>query len=316
MASRNIIGIVTVTYNAGRIVDGFLTSLFRQTYSDFIVYVTDNASSDDTLDQVAAYGDHRVRIFRNHANLGCAEADNRGLQAALQDDCGLILLMNNDTEFEPSLFEKLVKGLDEFECDMIVPKILFYDNQQMIWSAGGGFRPRRGYAGCHYGFREIDRGQFDRVKTVEHGPACCLLLRREVFDCVGLMDNRFFLCLDDADLCYRAKQAGFKLVYLPSATLLHKASGSTGGPDSDLNARYGTRSQVIFMLKHLGIWRSLYYLPAYQVHLLLKLVMRKINLSRFWLRQNAFFEGIKVWRQTSAVRPMGGPERLPMEDPG
>lgn len=299
MAKRNTIGVVAVTYNASSIIDGFLTSLLPQTYSDFVLYITDNASSDHTLDQIARYDDPRIRVFRSHENLGWAEGANRGIRAALEDGCGLILLMNDDTEFEPSLLEKLARGLDEYACDMIVPKILFFDNKQMIWSAGGRLNSWKGHSPSHYGVFQIDGGQFDFPRQVEHGPACCLLLRREVFEQIGLLDSRFFLCLDDADLCYRAMRAGFKLFYIPSATLLHKASSSTGGIGSATNARYGTRSHVIYLLKHLGIWRGTFFLLAYQVYLVMNLLMGRLKLSRFVLRERAFVEGLRLWKQTS-----------------
>ena len=300
---RATIGVVAVTYNATRIIRGFLTSLLNQTYSEFILYLTDNASSDETLSEIAQYPDARIRVFRNSENLGWAEGANRGIRAALADGCPLLLLMNDDTEFDPDLLEELAKGLDDCQCDMIVPKILFFDNRQMIWSAGGTFRPWRGYAPSHHGVFQIDRGQFDLPRQVEHGPACCLLLRRAVFDRIGILDQRFFLCFDDADLCYRAMRAGFKLFYLPSAILLHKASSSTGGVASDINARYGTRSAVIYMLKHLGIWRRLFFLPAYQVYLVMKLLTGKMKPARFVLREKAFVEGLRVWKQTTRGIP-------------
>ena len=73
---------------------------------------------------------------------------------------------------------------------MIAPKILFHDGQQVIWSAGGGFSPFKGYAGYHYGLGQIDRGQFDVTQHVNHAPACCLLVRKDVFAKIGFMDDR------------------------------------------------------------------------------------------------------------------------------
>ena len=286
-----------MTYNASKVMEGFLTSLLQQTYSNFALYITDNGSSDQTLAQIDRYEDPRIHTCRSRENLGWAEGINRGLRQALADSCDLILLINNDTEFEPRLLEKLATGLDRHTCHMIVPKILFFDDPKMLWRAGGTFNRWRGYTPTHRGVFQIDRGQFDEPRQVEHGPACCLLVRRQVFEQIGLLDGRFFLGVDDADFCYRAMKAGFKLFCLPSAQLLHKASSSTGGIGSEVSSRYNTRGHVIYMLKHFGI-RCGFYLPAYQINLVTQLVTGKINLSRFFLREKAFFEGIKVWRQT------------------
>ena len=294
------IGAVTVTYNSALVIDGFMSSMLCQTHSNFILYIVDNTSSDQTLERVAQHKDPRVSVMRNQKNVGIAEANNQGTKAALDAGCEAVLFVNNDTEFESFLLEKLAAGMNQHTADMIAPKILFYDGQQVIWSAGGGFSPLKGYAGYHYGLGQIDRGQFDATRRVDHAPACCLLVRKDVFAKIGFMDSRYFVYHDDTDFCYRAKRAGLKLIYLPSASLLHKASSLTGGPESDFSVRYRTRNQIYFMLKHLGLWRTLFYLPAFQARLLLRLISRKIDFPGFLLREKAFAEGWKLWKHSAA----------------
>jgi len=298
MRNAVTVGVVTVTYSSGHVVDGFLSSLLGQTHSDFVLYLVDNASTDETLVQVSKYSDPRIRIIANRENRGIAEANNQGIEAAIGEGCELVLLMNNDTEFESDLIAKLLAGLYEFGCEMIAPKILYFENPSKIWSAGGGMDPSRGYAGFHHGYDEIDKGQFDLPQPVDHAPACCLLVRKEVFQRIGLMDSRYFTYVEDTDFSYRAKMAGMRLMYLPSATLLHKAHSLTGGLFSDFMMRYTTRNRIYFMLKHFGPWRGLYYIPAYQMHLLLQLFSREAKPSMFWLREKAFFEGLALWRRS------------------
>lgn len=293
------VAVVSVTYNSSNVAQGFLDSMLQQTHSDFLLYIVDNASSDDTLERLAHYKDVRVRVLANKANVGFAEASNQGIQAGFAENCDAVLFLNNDTEFGPLLIEKLVRGLDAFSSDMAAPKILYYDRQQTIWSAGGGFNSLKGYAGFHFGLDEFDAGQFDQPRLVEHAPACCLLVRKQVFERIGLMDPRYFVYLDDTDFCYRANRAGFKIIYLPGATLFHKASALTGGPESKFSVRFRTRNQVYFMLKNLGFWRGLFYLPAFQLYQLVKLISRKIDLPGFALRQKAFVEGFRVWIEST-----------------
>jgi GT2 family glycosyltransferase len=290
--------VVTVTYNSGNVIDGFIRSLLAQTHLSFILFSVDNASTDSTLEKIAAYSDKRIRVIVNPDNRGIAEANNQGIEAALASGCDLVLLMNNDTEFEPQLLGKLVAGLDQYACDMIAPKILFHHDPRLIWSAGGGMHPRKGYSGFHHGYGEMDRGQHDLPRLVEHAPACCLLIRRGVFDRIGMMDDRYFTYVEDTDFSYRAMKDGLKLMYLPSATVLHKAHSLTGGLFSDFMMRYTTRNRIYFMLKHLGPWRGLYFVPAYQMHLLLQLVLRRVKPSMFWLREKAFLEGMRLWRES------------------
>jgi GT2 family glycosyltransferase len=293
------IGVVTVTYNSAQVIDGFMTSMLRQTHANFALYVVDNASADQTLERVAQYHDPRISVIRNQRNVGIAEANNQGTYTSLEADCEAVLFVNNDTEFEPCLLDQLAAGMKEHTSDMIAPKILYYDGQQVIWSAGGGFSPFKGYAAYHHGFGQIDQGQFDVTRRVDHAPACCLLVRKDVFTRIGFMDSRYFVYHDDTDFCYRAMRAGLKLIYLPSAKLLHKASSLTGGPESEFSVRYCTRNQIYFILKHLGPWRGLIYLPAFQARLLWRLISRKVDFPSFLLREKAFAEGWKLWKHSA-----------------
>lgn len=294
------VGVVTVTYNSTSVLEGFLNSLFRQSYNGFLLFVIDNSSSDSTVEKLKVQTDVRIRLIANSRNVGFAEATNQGIAAAIEAGCELILLMNNDTEFDDQALAKLVGGLYKHNCDMVAPKILFHDNPKLIWSAGGGLNRWKGYSGFHYGYGEVDRGQFDEPRLVVHAPACCLLLRKEVFERIGKLDGRYFTYVEDTDFSYRARRAGLRVMYLPSVTVLHKAHSLTGGLYSDFMMRFTTRNRVYFMLKHFGALRGLYFLLAYQLHLFLQLLGRKTRPSMFWLREKAFVEGLVAWRRSLA----------------
>jgi GT2 family glycosyltransferase len=292
------IGVVTVTYNSRAVIDGFLSCLLQQAHSDFVLYVVDNASTDGTLAQVAKHHDSRIQVIDNRKNRGAAEGNNQGISAALASECEAVLLINNDTEFDRSLLQQLAGAIGEHACDMVAPKILFHDNQQTIWSAGGGLDRWKCYAPFLYGHLEIDHGQHDVPRRLENAPTTCLLVRKEVFRQVGLLDNNYFAYWEDVDFCYRANRAGMIIMYLPSARVFHKAHSLTGGLFSDFMMRYTTRNRVYFLLKHFGPWRCLYYVPAYQAHLVLQFLSRKAGWPRFWLREKALVEGLKLWGQS------------------
>ena len=294
------IGVVTVTYNSGHVIDGFLASLLAQTCDHFVLYVVDNISTDETLARVRTYNDPRVHLIANPDNRGIAEGNNQGIRAALQDGCGLILLFKNDTEFDPKLLETLTAGIDRTVSDMVAPKIMFHHDQNRIWSAGGGLDARRAYSGFHHGYGEIDYGQFDQCRLVQHAPACCLLIRAQVFNRIGFMDDRYFAYVEDTDFCYRAMRAGLTITYLPEARVLHKAHSLTGGLFSPFMMRYTTRNRTYFMLKHFGKWRGLFYVIAYQVHLLAQFLALREKWSMFVLREQALLEGLRLWRESVA----------------
>jgi GT2 family glycosyltransferase len=294
MSKSARIGIITVTYNSGSVLEDFLRSLDAQTHREFLLYAVDNASRDNTLDQLGAWGDPRLRIIANSENIGIAAGNNQAIHAALADGCDYILFLNNDVEFEPETFASMVADLDRFECDLLAPKILYEDGVH-IWSAGGTFKRLKGYLGSHTGEGERDQGQYDRPARILNAPGCCILVRAAVFEQIGMMDAKYFVYHEDADFLFRAWRAGLVMYYTPRARILHKVSALTGGSASAFTIRYNARGHVYFMLKNLGLLRCLFFLPALQLRMIWKFIARRISYRELVIRQRAFFEGIAVW---------------------
>jgi GT2 family glycosyltransferase len=271
-----------------------LQSLTAQSYTNFTVYAVDNASHDDSIARLQEWNDSRLRVIRNDDNLGIAEANNQGIQAALTDGCEFVMFLNNDVEFEPETFAVLIAELDAYNCDLLAPKILFEDRVH-IWSAGGTFKALKGYFGYHTGEGERDNGQYDTPKRIRNAPGCCILARSAVFERIGMIDAKYFVYHEDADLLFRAWRAGLSMFYTPRARIFHKVSSLTGGSKSAFTIRYNARGHVYFMLKNLGVVRCLFFLPALQLRTVMKLLLRSISWDEFMIRERAFFEGIGVW---------------------
>jgi GT2 family glycosyltransferase len=293
MGSGRKIGVVTVTYNSASVIGDFIESLLGQSHTEFIAYVIDNASSDDTLKRLMAYDDSRLVLVDNPTNVGVAEGNNIGIRAALRDGCDYVLLINNDTVFDSNLVSELLEGLRRYECDMAVPKILYFDDPGKIWCAGGYFSRLRGSA-RHFGRDRKDDGKFDRPCAVSYSPTCCMLMRKSVFDKIGFMDANYFVYFDDTDFCYRAYRAGLKLFYLPTGRLLHKVSSLTGG-ESDFYYSFTIRNHAYYLLKHSPPWQIPFYFLAYQVHLLAKFIFLLRKPKTFLLAESAFWQGISLF---------------------
>lgn len=283
-----MIGIVTVTYNSADVIDEFLSSLVGQTFTDWRLYVVDNASKDRTLERVRpkAAADARIIILDRPDNLGVAVGNNLGTRAALADGCETVLLLNNDTVFPADLLGEMRKQLDELDADMVIPKILYFDPPTKLWAAGGAFRPYRAMANMHFGADEEDAGQYDTARRVDYSPTCCMLIRKSVFDRIGLMDENFFVYADDADFCYRAKIADLRLWYTPVPILFHKVSSLTGG-FSDFSILHATYGRVYLIRKHLGMLAH-FWLPIYQMLFLIRIIMPGYGWKRFRLLREAY----------------------------
>ena len=292
MDSRQHIGLVTVTYNSATVLPDFLCSIESQSHTNFILYVIDNASTDETLAILRNWTDPRLRRIANRDNHGVAGGNNQGIRQALEDGCDSVLLLNNDTVFDPGLVETLARELHAQNVDMVCPKILYFDEPTRIWAAGGRFDKRLGYRPVHLAGEEIDRGQCDQPQLIDYTPTCCVLIRKSVFDTVGLMDERYFVYFDDVDFMYRATQAGMKILYSPAATLLHKVGRLTGGGESLFSVRYCTRNRVYFLRRHLGPLRSLWTLLLYELHYLRGLLSGGLSPKIYYLKHKATWEGL------------------------
>jgi hypothetical protein len=292
MADVEHIGVVTVTFNSGKVLEPFLTSLLNQTHVGFTLYVVDNASKDETKAILRQSRDERIVLILNEDNLGVATGNNQGIKAALADGCSHVLLLNNDTEFGPGLLAGLLSAMTTSRADMVVPKMMFFEPRDHIWCAGGAFNKLRGYTARHLGEGELDQGQCDHSMAIEYCPTCCMLINASVFDKIGLMDEAYFVYWDDSDFCFRAQAAGLRLFYEYSLVLYHKVSALTGGNATSFSQRYYTRNKVYFLLKNLG-WSGLHHLVLFWIYLMFQ---PRIMVDHWALRQRSFWEGVKLYR--------------------
>lgn len=295
MDSQQKVGLVTVTFNSGRVIEDFLDSLLKQSYDNYSLYIIDNCSKDDTLKCLEPYlSDPRIVLIKNKDNIGVAAGNNQGIIRALEDRCDSILLINNDTEFEPALVDTLVQAMQNLKCDLIVPKILYHDEPQRIWFAGGRFLPWKAYQNVHEGDGEIDKGQYDQVRKIDYSPTCCMLITRETFASIGIMDEKYFVYYDDTDFCLRALRAGLTMYIFPAARLTHKVSSLTGGKVSDFGMHYLTRNFVYYVRKNIGMPLAVFWLLMIQINLHRRLLLRIDAFHGYKIKQKAFWCGIKL----------------------
>lgn len=289
------IGVVTVTYNSGPVLQEFFDSLAGQTHRSFVLYVVDNASKDKTLEMARQRTDLPIVVIANAENLGVAEGNNQGIRAALADGCECVLLLNNDTVFPADLFTQLYAGLDRHHCDMTTGKMYYHDRPDVFWCAGGRFQPWLGYRTQHDGVDQKDVGQYDQPRRVTYTPTCCLLVRRSVFDRIGLMDSRYFVYSDDVDFLYRCLKQGLSLWYVPDAKLWHKVSSLTGNM-SDFMVHYCTRNRAYFISKHFS-WNIRFSLTVlYRLYHAIRFLLHIDQHSRYSLREKSWDTGCKMSR--------------------
>jgi len=130
----------------------------------------------------------------------------------------------------------------------------------VIWYAGG-IIDWDNILAKHRGIDEVDRGQYEETSETPFATGCCMLIRKEVVEKIGLLDEKYFLYFEDVDYSLRAKKAGFKIVYFPKAHLWHKNAASSGKPGSATHVYYQTRNRLYFGFKYasLSTKKSLFF---------------------------------------------------------
>src|SRR5512138_3034202 len=202
-----MISVIILNFNGKRYLEKCLSSLESQTYRDFEVIVVDNASSDGSVDYLKA-GFPLVRIVENKKNLGFAGGTNSGIRRAEGE---YILTLNNDTQVDRRFLECLAEPMQsDKSVGVCASKMLLPDGR--INSAG--ICLSRSGAAWDRGIFEQDHGQYDCQQEVFGACAGAALYRKEMLDEIGLFDEDFFLYMEDVDLAFRAKLAGWKCVYV------------------------------------------------------------------------------------------------------
>lgn len=237
------VGIVISNYNGWQDTVQCLESLDKQTYRDFEIILLDDASTNDSVEQLRPHLPANTVFLPQQANIGFAAANNVGIRRALADGCNWVLLLNNDTVAAPDFLETLLRETPEGAVSC--PKMLFLDPPDEIWFAGGELDRATGRV-KHLGGHEKDGPAFAEKKQVSFITFCCVLLPRNVIERVGFLDETLFMYCEDVDYCIRLADAGVPLWFLPDAKIWHKAGGSAGGM---LSVYYITRNTLYLTCK-------------------------------------------------------------------
>jgi len=187
------------------------------------IVVVDNGSTDDSLVLFQDRLGDQVTILATAENLGFAGGVNVGIEHAISEGAQSVLLLNNDTIVEPGMIRHLVRAASQSaNVGIVGPIIYYYDQPELIWRFGD-----REYRGLPVPIRLSDRAIVEAAGapfSADYVTACGMLVRREVFEAIGLFDTRFFFYFEDADFCRRARLAGFGIWCAPRAKMWHKVS--------------------------------------------------------------------------------------------
>ena len=222
--------VLIVNYSSWPFTLRCIESLRATGYRDSEIFVVDNDSVEPP--ELPS----PVRLIRNNENVGFARAHNRGIAASTGD---LVILINPDTVVERDFFERLEEF---FEKDPKVgiagPRILDSEGELQLSarreiSVLSGLLGRTSLLTRLFPKSSLVKSQFPAVTDQTHPTpvdwvsGACMVIRRETLRDVGTLDERFFMYFEDADLCRRARAAGWLVYYLPQVEIIHQTGASS-----------------------------------------------------------------------------------------
>jgi len=245
-----LVAIVIVNYNGAEDTLKCLDSLLALNYDNKFVIVVDNGSSSPAHDDILT-AHPWVVVESSATNEGWAGGNNIGIRHALAAGAEYIILLNNDTIVSAEMVIRLVDAaLGNPEFGIIGPVINEMSNPAQVQTDGCMFnRPE------HAGFFQrkavpLQRSSLPAVTEVDIVNGCCMMIARQVFERIGLIDEQFFLVHEESDFCLRAREHGFRCGVIGESMVWHKHSASFVRAGNWRQRYYDARNLYLLLRKH------------------------------------------------------------------
>jgi GT2 family glycosyltransferase len=276
------LAIILVNWNSYELTNDTLQSLYQTSYQDYYIICVDNASTDESLNQLRK-NHNNIIILTCDQNTGFTGGNNKGMQYAIEQGYTYTLLLNNDVAVERDFLEPLVGALDANEnMGAVQPLIYFHHDRTLIWNAGTKFNQWLGITktigynkkDAQHTYRNQNQGFVNKIDWIT---GCAFMVRTEVLKKVGLLYDPFFIYYEDVDLSFRIKNAGYDLGYVPASVIYHiagmshKSTNKTAEGYVSPKVHYLNARNHIWLLKKYTnllhaptviVYQSLYYLSV------------------------------------------------------
>lgn len=293
MPAPSVVAII-LNYNGADLTLETIESMKEVDYPNLTILVVDNGSTDDSFDRIAAAHPDLEQLSQT-PNRGIPPGINRGLCRGRELGADYLLALNNDIQVDAAMVRHMVELAEsDSRIGCVGPKTCYFDDKKRLWSTGGKISFREAIT-RERGQGEIDRGQYDRDEEMGYINGCAILIRRAALEATGLLNPTFFLGVEDADWCQRAKAQGFSCFYSHKAVLWHKVSQSLG-IYNPFRTFYTGRSTAAFVRLHAGATGWLSFLAMYGASLPFAYLRerRHGNQKAVWEKLRGVSEGLRM----------------------
>ncbi|WP_321531232.1 glycosyltransferase family 2 protein [uncultured Desulfuromonas sp.] len=238
--------VVIVNYNGATWLHRCLSALFSQELLPGEVLLVDNASTDHSLEIVETFPE--VRVLAQSENLGFAGGNNLALRH-LDAPCRWVALLNADAFVGEDWLAVLQRATqDAPDYAALGSRLLEASNPRILDGLGDCCHISGRVGRLHHGQKDSGAGPLQEVFSV---CAAAALYQRSALEAVGGFDDDFFCFVEDVDLGFRLRLAGFSAAVVPRATVHHVGAGSSGGRFSPFAVYHGHRNLLWLYVKNM-----------------------------------------------------------------
>ena len=293
------VSIVTLNWNGLDVTCEFLESMRHSTHKNYEIIVVDNGSETDPTERIQAGNYYKTKVVKSPVNLGSAGGNNFGMRHSTPG-YDFIFQINNDAEITPDLIEKC---LEPFYSDptigVVCPKIRFHHNPTVIQYAGFNKMNLLTGKNTAVGSLETDNGQHDISGYTHSAHGCAMMVKKEVIEKVGMMEEKFFVYYDESDWSARIIKAGYKIYYQAKGLCFHKESISMG-KQSPMKVHFMTRSRILYMRRHANLAQFAVFFVFFSFLTVPKTVFKFIK-NKQYAHLKSFIKGI-TWNLANSKK--------------
>jgi len=285
--------IVVLTWNNYKDTNETLSSLLLSELLGAQILVVDNGSCDGSVEKLQKeYKQKNITFISNAENLGYVGGNNFGIKYALALGAEYVMLLNNDVKVAPDFFRELLQNIKIHKnVGIVAPIIFYYDHPSIVWSDAGKYN--KFFAGVKIkGQNRLFDINDKKVREAQFVSGCCMLVRREVLEKIGLLDDDYYFYSEDLDFCLRAIEKGFNIIVVPESKIWHKIARGYGSSDDPRYLYYQIRNRLLLSKKHYGILHQIYTIIftafVYVPYRIFRLFRKRKTMRAFYYIMKAF----------------------------
>ena len=251
------VAVIILNYNQWKMTAQCIDSVLESDYSNFTIFLTDNGSKPEEIEQLKKLFEGKIELQRIEPNRGYVGGMNFGLEWSSEKEFDYYLVMNNDAIIASDAITEFLNCAKRYSNKCIVTgKVYHFDQPDVIQHIGYRYVDKKYLKTERMVVDKVDEGQWDEEMEMDMIDDIFWLIPAEVYQTIGGYSDNFWFNAEQADLALRAVEAGNKLIYTPKAKLWHKGSLSIGGRSGNPRLTfYNSQARLTLHYLHLPKYR-------------------------------------------------------------